>query len=80
MDEGRKNAYRILIYQAFLDIKNSVSQDECFHIAHAFHNLAESQINDFKKLDEETFWNRIQYLEIQFKLHHYRSLFEKSII
>ncbi|GAA4830708.1 hypothetical protein GCM10023310_04760 [Paenibacillus vulneris] len=84
MNEIKKQAYRKLIYLAFLDIKNSGSfnEENCyrnFRIAHAFHNLAESMIDDLKGFDEVEFWNTIESLEKQFNLNHYRETFCDNI-
>jgi hypothetical protein len=80
MEDKRKNAYKTLIYQAFLDIKNSNDLKKAFHIAHSFHNLSEFLIKDFDGMDEDNFWSRIKYLEDNYSLNHYRSLFEETII
>lgn len=84
MNEIKKQAYRTLIYLAFLDIKNSGSFNEenfyrNFRIANAFHNLAESMIDDLKSFDEAEFWNTIESLEKQFNLNHYRKTFRDNI-
>lgn len=84
MDEGKKAAYKKLIYQALLDIKNSGSYREESHyrnlrIAHAFHNLAKSFVQDFTDFDEESFWSSIDALENQFQSNHYKQIFLDSL-
>jgi hypothetical protein len=79
LDEIRVKAYKKLIHQAFLDIKNNSDLQESFHIAHSFHNLSEFLIYEFDGLDEVDFWNRIRYLEKTYGLNHYRRLFDETI-
>lgn len=84
MNELKKQAYKTLIYLAFLDIKNSGSfNQENFYrnvrIAHAFHNLAESLVDDLNDFNEESFWIIIESLEKQFDLYHYRKAFIDAI-
>jgi hypothetical protein len=79
LESKRKEAYKKLIYQAFLDIKNSSDLKETFHIAHSFHILSEFLIKEFDGLDEDDFWNRIKYLEETYCLSHYRRVFEETI-
>ncbi|MEW9700763.1 hypothetical protein [Paenibacillus sp. SI8] len=84
MNELKKQAYKMLIYLAFLDIKNSGSfnQENSYRnvrIAHAFHNLAESLVVDLKDFNEENFWNTIESLEKQFDLYNYRKAFNDAI-
>lgn len=80
MESIRKKAYKELIHQSLLDIKNCIdSKEEVFHIAHTLHNLTESLVEDFKEFNEEAFWLRVIYLEKNYKLLHYRRIFEESI-
>jgi hypothetical protein len=83
MNEVKKQAYKTLIYLAFLDIKNSSFSEENFNrnfrIAHAFHNLAESMVEDLQGFDEENFWITIDSLEKQFDLYNYRKTFNDCI-
>ncbi|UUZ81247.1 hypothetical protein LJK88_42265 [Paenibacillus sp. P26] len=81
MEENKKKAYLILNYQAFLDIKNSGqfnqhNFDQVFRIAHVFHNLALSIVDNFEGFNENDFWESVGGLEKQFGLYHYRKLFE----
>lgn len=81
MKEIRKKAYRTLIYQAFLDLRISThDQKAIFHIAYAFHNLAEESINDFDTCDEESFWNQVAVLEERFDCTHYRKIFRDKLL
>lgn len=48
-------------------------------IAHAFHNLAESIVLDFKDFDEGNFWNVIDALESHCNLYHYKNIFNEII-
>ena len=79
MEDNKKNAYKVLIYQAFLDIKNSRNHNVAFHIAHAFHNLADLLTKDFEGMDEVDFWERISFLDKKFGLNHYRGLFDSTL-
>ncbi|NQX64747.1 hypothetical protein HQN90_01280 [Paenibacillus alba] len=84
MNTIRKKAYNILIYQAFLDIKNfGELSEETFNrnmrIAHAFHNLAESVATEFKDFNEENFWCVIDSLEVQYDLYHYKKIFNEMV-
>ncbi|GMK37072.1 hypothetical protein PCCS19_01250 [Paenibacillus sp. CCS19] len=84
MKESKTKAYLALNYQAFLDIKNSgefnmYNCNRVFRIAHAFHNLALSMMEDFVGFNEESFWSNINELERDFGLVHYRKLFEKTV-
>jgi len=84
LNEVRKKAYNTLIYQAFLDIKISGAFNEenfyrNFRIAHAFHNLAEYIVLDFKGFNEERFWDEINALQEQFDLNHYKKIFDDAI-
>jgi hypothetical protein len=85
VDDIKKIAYKTLNYQALLDIKNSGSFNEDnfirnFRIAHAFHNLAQYIIDDFEGFNEDDFWGRINALEDQFSLKHYRSIFNDILL
>lgn len=84
MTEVRKIAYKKLIHQAFLDLKNSGAFDEAtfyrnFRIAHAFHNLAEFIVVDFVGFNEDAFWSTVNALADQFDLHHYRKIFNDTV-
>lgn len=80
MESIRKKAYKVLVHQSLLDIKNcNDSTDEIFHIAHTFHHLTEALVEDFKGYNEEEFWRRISFLEEKFELIHYRRTFEDTI-
>ncbi|KAA0543114.1 hypothetical protein FZW96_20965 [Bacillus sp. BGMRC 2118] len=79
MEDKKKNAYKVLINQAFLDIKNSRNHEEAFRIAHAFHNLADLMTRDFEEMNEVNFWEIITGLEKDFRLNHYRELFESIL-
>jgi hypothetical protein len=79
MEDKKKNAYKVLIYQAFLDIKNSSNHKEAFRIAHAFHNLAELLTKDFEGMNEDHFWEIMNVLDKEFGLDHYRELFERTV-
>ncbi|MGG1680367.1 hypothetical protein ACIFOT_32535 [Neobacillus sp. NRS-1170] len=56
MENKKKYAYKVLIYQAFVDIKNNSTHEEAFHIAHVFHNLAYFLTKDFEGINEAEFW------------------------
>jgi hypothetical protein len=84
MDETRKRAYKMLMYQALLDLKNGGSFNEenfrrNFRIAHAFHNLASFIVEDFDGFDEAAFWSTVDVLAEQFDLHHYREIFNEAV-
>jgi hypothetical protein len=79
MEDKKKNAYKFLIYQAFLDIKNSRNHKEAFRIAYAFHNLAELLTKDFEGMNEVNFWEIMNVLDKEFGLNHYRKLFESTL-
>ncbi|MBP0726923.1 hypothetical protein J5Y03_17330 [Bacillus sp. RG28] len=79
MESIRKQAYKVLIHQALLDTKNCNDTEEIFHIAHTFHNLTETLVEDFKGYNEEALWSRISFLEENFGLMHYRRMFEETI-
>lgn len=70
----RINSPIIIRYKKLID-----SKEEVFHIAHTFHNLTESLVEDFKEFNEEAFWLRVIYLEKNYKLLHYRRIIEESI-
>ncbi len=83
MNEISKLAYKKLIYQAFLDIKNSGMYSEVifernFRLAHVFHNLAEYMLHDFEGFNEEAFWRAMDLLADQYHLHHYRIIFAEA--
>ncbi|MFE1627798.1 hypothetical protein ACFLFF_13695 [Brevibacillus reuszeri] len=83
MNEISKLAYKKLIYQAFLDMKNSgiyseVNFERNFRLAHVFHNLAESMLHDFEGFDEEAFWRAMDLLADHYQLHHYRIIFNEA--
>ncbi|CAI8970193.1 Nicotinate phosphoribosyltransferase [Brevibacillus sp. IT-7CA2] len=85
MTEVKKIAYKKLIHQAFLDLKNSGAFDEAtfyrnFRIAHAFHNLAEFIVVDFVGFNEDEFWSTVNALTSQFDLHHYRKIFDEAVM
>lgn len=84
MNEIRKRAYKTLNFQALLDIKNcgefsEKNFNQTFHIAHAFHTLAEYIILDFERFDERNFWDRINFLEKQFGMYHFRKIFNDLV-
>ncbi|MED1785454.1 hypothetical protein P4V43_26890 [Brevibacillus fortis] len=85
MTEVKKIAYKKLIHQAFLDLKNSGTFDEVifyrnFRIAHVFHNLAEFIVEDFVGFNEYEFWATVDALASQFDLHHYRKIFDAAVM
>ncbi|WJQ82365.1 hypothetical protein [Brevibacillus brevis] len=85
MNEVKKIAYKKLIHQAFLDLKNSgtydkVTFDRNLRIAHAFHNLAEFIVVDFVGFNEDEFWASVGALASQFDLHHYRKIFDEAVM
>ncbi|MFF0825970.1 hypothetical protein ACFYU8_05905 [Brevibacillus sp. NPDC003359] len=85
MTETKKRAYKKLISQALLDIKNTGQFSEenfqrNFRIAHAFHNLAQYIVLDFEGFDEDEFWKVVSALADQFDLHHYSQIFEETVM
>ncbi|MFG0215383.1 hypothetical protein ACFU8X_19935 [Brevibacillus porteri] len=85
MTEVKKIAYKKLIHQAFLDLKNSGTFDEAtfyrnFRIAHAFHTLAEFIVIDFVGFNEDEFWATVDALASQFDLHHYSKIFDEAVM
>ncbi|MGO4180296.1 hypothetical protein AB4Z17_03865 [Paenibacillus sp. TAF43_2] len=84
MNESKKKAYEKLIYQAFLDIKNSGEFNEenfyrSFHIAHVFHNLADFIVMDYDGFDENEFWRRVDVIEDQFNTSPYKKIFNENL-
>jgi hypothetical protein len=79
MENKKKYAYKILIYQAFVDIKNNSTLEEAFHISHVFHNLAYFLTKDFEGMNEAEFWSQINFLEKKLGINHYKELFESAI-
>ncbi|MEH7403648.1 hypothetical protein V7148_22090 [Gottfriedia acidiceleris] len=79
MENNKKYAYKVLIYQAFVDIKNNATQEEAFHIAYVFHNLALLLVKDFEGMNEAEFWGRINFLQKKLGVKHYKELFESAL-
>ncbi|MFB9330881.1 hypothetical protein ACFFSY_33485 [Paenibacillus aurantiacus] len=82
VEASRRKAYLALNYQALLDIKNSGefsanNYNQVFRIAHAFHNLGFFIMEDFVGFNEDDFWSRVNGLERDFGLIHYKELFAK---
>ncbi|MFB7142687.1 hypothetical protein ACFCYN_24060 [Gottfriedia sp. NPDC056225] len=79
MENKKKYAYKVLIYQAFVDIKNNTTHEEAFHIAHVFHNLALLMVKDFEGMNEAEFWSQINLLQKKLGVKYYKELFESAL-
>ncbi len=85
MNEGRKRAYRSLLYYAMLEIRMLWWSDEShnaekvlsqYHqsrsagqLAYWLHNLAASSCDDFTRFDEQAFWDGYNWFKKDFPKH-----------
>ncbi|TFZ65834.1 hypothetical protein E4631_12045 [Hymenobacter sp. UV11] len=93
MDDKHKAAYRSIVYQFLLDIRNvplPLTDDEqavrigrfVGPVAYQLHNLALASVNDFTAFDETAFWagiNEFNQRNPNMQLSHYRKTFELAL-
>jgi hypothetical protein len=93
MDEKRKAAYRSILYQFLLDVRNTPTplHDEqavrigryAGPVAYQLHNLALASVQDFVGFDEAAFWLSIDAFNSRnpsTDVSHYRRVFEYELL
>jgi hypothetical protein len=92
MDDKRKVAYRKILYNFLIQIKNpDIPEDasamaigrHAAPVAYALHNFALTVANDFIDFDEAAFWKMLEGWNIRFPefgFNHFRQLFELDLV